>query len=165
MCSTLGEWLFSRTPPVRLSGCGRPSGTGGSASREFQARFAWRTSAPPSKKPPAASTSGFLDGASGKETAGHNYYHLFNHDEFIGGILPPAFRDPAAPPYWQIYLQVSDCDTSAAKAKNLGAELFMPPMPIEGIGRMAALADPQGAAFAIFEAFSRAAETANGKGP
>jgi len=99
------------------------------------------------------------------ETAGHNYYHLFNHDEFIGGILPPAFRDPAAPPYWQIYLQVSDCDTSAAKAKNLGAQLFMPPMPIEGIGRMAALADPQGAAFAIFEAFSRAAETANGKSP
>jgi hypothetical protein len=30
---------------------------------------------------------------------------------------------------------------------------------------MAALADPQGAAFAIFEAFSRAAETANGKSP
>ena len=86
------------------------------------------------------------------ETPGHNYYHLFNHDEFIGGILPPAFRDPRAPPYWQIYLQVSDCDASAAKAKNLGAQLFMPPMPIEGIGRMAALADPQGAAFAIFEA-------------
>jgi len=50
-------------------------------------------------------------------------------------------------------LQVADCDASAAKAKNLGAQLFMPPMPIEGIGRMAALADPQGAAFAIFEAW------------
>ena len=32
------------------------------------------------------------------EKPGHNYYHPFNHDEFIGGILPPAFRDPAAPP-------------------------------------------------------------------
>jgi len=28
----------------------------------------------------------------------------------------------------------------------------MPPMPIEDIGRMAVLADPQGAAFALFEA-------------
>lgn len=28
----------------------------------------------------------------------HNYYHLFNHDEFIGGILPQAFRSPGAPP-------------------------------------------------------------------
>lgn len=89
------------------------------------------------------------------EKPGHNYYHLFNHDEFIGGILPPAFRDPAAPPHWQIYLQVSDSDAIAAKAKNLGAQLFMPPMPIEDIGRMAVLADPQGAAFAIFEAFGR----------
>jgi hypothetical protein len=89
------------------------------------------------------------------ENPAHNYYHLFNHDEFIGGILPPAFRDPAAPPYWQIYLQVSDCDAIAAKAKNLGAQLYMPPMPVEDIGRMAVLADPQGAAFAIFEAARR----------
>ena len=89
------------------------------------------------------------------ENPAHNYYHLFNHNEFIGGILPPAFRDPGAPPYWQIYLQVSDCDAIAAKAKNLGAQLYMPPMPIEDIGRMAVMADPQGAAFAIFEAASR----------
>jgi uncharacterized protein len=89
------------------------------------------------------------------ENPAHNYYHLFNHDEFIGGILPPAFRDPAAPPYWQIYLQVSDCDTTAAKAKTLGATLYMPPMAVEDIGRMAVLADPQGAAFAIFEAAHR----------
>lgn len=89
------------------------------------------------------------------EEPSHNYYHLFNHDEFIGGILPPAFRDPAAPAYWQIYLQVSDCDASAAKAKNLGAQLFMSPMPVEDIGRIAVLADPQGAQFAIFEASPR----------
>jgi len=85
------------------------------------------------------------------ENPAHNYYHLFNHDEFIGGILPPAFRDPGAPPYWQIYLQVSDCDATAQKAKGLGAKLYMPPMPIEDIGRMAVMADPQGAAFAVFE--------------
>ena len=70
---------------------------------------------------------------------------------FIGGILPPAFRNPGAPPHWQIYLQVSDCDAAAARAKNIGAKLFMPPMKIEDIGRMAVMADPQGAAFAIFE--------------
>src|SRR5207253_7157350 len=67
------------------------------------------------------------------ENPAHNYYHLFNHNEFIGGILPPAFRDPAAPPYWQIYLQVSDCDAIAQKAKSLGAKLYMPPMKIEGL--------------------------------
>jgi uncharacterized protein len=97
------------------------------------------------------------------EEPGHNYYHLFNHDEFIGGILPPGFRDPAAPPYWQIYLQVSDCHAIAAKAKNLGAQLFMPPTPIEDLGRMAELADPQGALFAIFEASHGAVEARKGK--
>jgi hypothetical protein len=33
------------------------------------------------------------------EDPSHNYYHLFNHAEFIGGILPPAFRNPGAPPH------------------------------------------------------------------
>lgn len=89
------------------------------------------------------------------ENPAHNYYHLFNHDEFIGGILPPAFRDPGAPPYWQIYFQVSDCEAIATKAKSLGAQLYIPPMPVEDIGRMAVMADPQGAAFAIFEAAPR----------
>src|SRR5437588_2153617 len=86
-----------------------------------------------------------------EETTGHNYYHLFHHDEYNGGILPPAFRNPETPPYWQIYLQVSDCDAIASKAKNLGANLYMPPMKVEDVGRMAVMADPQGAAFAIFE--------------
>jgi len=86
------------------------------------------------------------------EVSAHNYYHLFNHDEFIGGILPPAFRNPGTPSHWQIYLLVSDCDEAAARAKNLGAKLYMPPMKIEDIGRMAVMADPQGAAFSIFEA-------------
>jgi predicted enzyme related to lactoylglutathione lyase len=86
------------------------------------------------------------------ETSGHNYYHLFNHGEFIGGILPPAFRDPGTPSHWQVYLAVSDCNEAATRAKNLGARLHMPPMNIEKIGRMAVMTDPQGAAFAIFEA-------------
>ncbi len=105
------------------------------ASRFYQQLFGWRI-------------------GKEDENPAHNYYHLFNHNEFIGGILPPAFRDPGAPPHWQIYLQVSDCDATAAKAKSLGAQLYMPPMAIEDIGRMAVLADPQGAAFAIFEAAS-----------
>jgi uncharacterized protein len=85
------------------------------------------------------------------EDPSHNYYHLFNHDEFIGGILPPAFRNPEALPHWQVYFLVSDCDVVATKAKLLGAKLYMPPMKIEDIGRMAVMADPQGAVFAIFE--------------
>jgi hypothetical protein len=45
------------------------------------------------------------------------------------------------PSHWQIYLLVSACDALAATAKNLGAKLYMPPMPIENLGRMAISAD------------------------
>jgi uncharacterized protein len=107
-----------------------------SASRFYEQLFRWRI-------------------GKEDEDPSHNYYHLFNHEEFIGGIVPPASRKPGVPPHWQIYLQVSDCDEVATKAKSLGAKLYMPPMNIEDIGRMAVLADPQGAAFAIFETACR----------
>jgi predicted enzyme related to lactoylglutathione lyase len=46
---------------------------------------------------------------------------------------------------------VSDVDASAAKAKQLGARFFVEPMSIDGVGRMAVMADPQGAVSAIFK--------------
>jgi hypothetical protein len=41
-------------------------------------------------------------------------------------------------------------DACAAKAKDLGAAIHLAPMDIQNVGRMAILADPQGAVFAIF---------------
>jgi hypothetical protein len=41
-------------------------------------------------------------------------------------------------------------DASAAKAKKMGAKLYLDPTTIENVGRMAVIADPQGAVFAIF---------------
>ncbi len=79
------------------------------------------------------------------------YLHIQNGEEYIGGIPPEAHRDAKAPPHWLAYFFVSKCDESAAKAKQLGANLFLPPSTIEKVGRMAIAADPQGAVFAIFE--------------
>jgi hypothetical protein len=79
------------------------------------------------------------------------YLHIKNGDKFIGGIPPAAHRNPNAPPHWLLYFFVEDCDASAAKAKELGAKLHMEPMTMEGVGRMAIVADPQGAVFALFQ--------------
>jgi len=49
------------------------------------------------------------------------------------------------------YFQVDDVDATANKAKQSGAKLFLPPMTMEGVGRMSVMADPQGAVFAIFK--------------
>jgi predicted enzyme related to lactoylglutathione lyase len=83
------------------------------------------------------------------------YMHIVNGEDFIGGIPPAAHRDPHTPPHWLAYFQVSNCDATAAKAKQLGAKFYLEPMTFDDVGRMAVLADPQRATFAIFQATPR----------
>ena len=78
------------------------------------------------------------------------YLHIKNGETFIGGIPPAAYRQPGTPPHWLAYFLVVDVDASASKAKGMGANLYVPPMTVEGVGRMAIMADPQGAVFAVF---------------
>jgi len=87
--------------------------------------------------------------AAGEHDPG-GYQHIKNGEAFIGGV-PPSVHLPAnIPPHWLIYFYVPDGDAAAAKAKELGANIYMGPMSIEHVGRMATIADPQGAVFSIF---------------
>lgn len=63
-----------------------------------------------------------------------------------GAMAPPMEGIPA---YWGVYFAVDDCDAAVAAATRLGAGVLADPMDLEGVGRMAVLADPQGAAFSI----------------
>jgi hypothetical protein len=91
------------------------------------------------------------------EDPAHNYWHIKNGEEFIGGIPPASMQQPGVPAHWLAYFTVSDCDTTAATAKSLGANLYMPPTDFEDVGRISIIADPQGATFAIFKAAARRA--------
>ena len=55
------------------------------------------------------------------------------------------------PPHWGIYINVDDTDAVVEKARSLGAQVMAEPMDTPP-GRMAALVDPQGAAFSVIEA-------------
>lgn len=70
-----------------------------------------------------------------------------------GGVLTltPGMTAGGAKPGWLPYFYVDDVDAAAAKAQGLGASVHMAPSTIEGIGRMAMLADPQGAAFYLMK--------------
>jgi predicted enzyme related to lactoylglutathione lyase len=81
----------------------------------------------------------------------HDYIHIKNGEHFIGGIPPVRDRKPGTPPHWLIYFHVSNCDAFANKAKQLGGTIYLPPMTMENVGRMAVLADPQQAVFALFQ--------------
>jgi len=84
----------------------------------------------------------------GKDATG--YLHIQNGEKYIGGIPPAGEMDGDIAPHWLIYFLVADVDASAKKALELGAKFLLPPMTIESVGRMAIMADPQGAVSAIF---------------
>ncbi|GGX44227.1 VOC family protein [Streptomyces fructofermentans] len=69
----------------------------------------------------------------------------------FGGIVPLA-DDPVergAGAYWLPYFEVTDTDAVVARAEELGGTVRMPATTMEGVGRMAKLADPYGARFAV----------------
>ena len=77
------------------------------------------------------------------------YLHIVNGEDYIGGV-PPARQGATEPPHWLIYFAVADVDKTFHKATDLRARTLLRPMDFEGVGRVALLADPQGAVFALF---------------
>jgi len=75
-----------------------------------------------------------------------------NAGKTFGGLmtLPKEAKAAGAPPHWLGYVTVPDTDASLAQAKRLGATVHMGPMDIPEVGRIAVIADPQGAAIALF---------------
>ncbi len=64
----------------------------------------------------------------------------------IGGIAPmPKEATKGMPPAWGIYVTVDDVDATAETAKQLGAQLLVPPQDIPKVGRFCVIQDPQGA--------------------
>jgi len=90
-----------------------------------------------------------------KFEAGQNdksgYLHIKNGEHHIGGLPPAEHLPTGVPPHWLAYFWADDVDATANKAKEMGANLCVPPMTVEGVGRMSIIADPQGAVFAVFK--------------
>jgi predicted enzyme related to lactoylglutathione lyase len=95
----------------------------------------------------------FVAGKTMAPAAPGEYFHIVNGEAFIGGIPPVQGDQPHAA--WLIYIGVPDCRQAIARAQSLGGRLVHGPMTIEGARTFAALADPQGAVFAVVETDSR----------
>ena len=70
-------------------------------------------------------------------------------DGNAGGVLTlsKAMREAGARPHWFVYFNVGDIEAAVARASALGAKVWMGIQDVPGAGRMAMLADPQGAPF------------------
>ncbi len=63
-----------------------------------------------------------------------------------GGILPMTAEWGEMAPHWSIYVQVPDVDAIVAKAQAAGGSVCVPAFDAPGVGRIAMIADPTGAA-------------------
>jgi predicted enzyme related to lactoylglutathione lyase len=66
--------------------------------------------------------------------------------------MKPEMQKQGVPPHWGAYVAVASADEAAAKAKQLGATVFLEPFDVMEHGRMAGLQDPIGAMFFVWEA-------------
>ncbi|MHA5051389.1 VOC family protein [Streptomyces sp. SD15] len=73
--------------------------------------------------------------------------------DMFGGIVPlaDAPTETESGAYWLPYFEVTDTDATVSKAQELGGTVRMPATDLEGVGRMAKLADPYGARFAVIK--------------
>ncbi|HEY7916558.1 MAG TPA: VOC family protein [Acidimicrobiales bacterium] len=78
-----------------------------------------------------------------------------NYHMFESGGVPVAGAGPimmeGQPPAWTTYVSVEDADEAIGKVKAAGGAVFVEPMDVLDVGRMAVFADPTGAAAAVWQ--------------
>lgn len=99
--------------------------------------------------------------------AGPRYTLLLAGDTQVGGLmtLSKESRDAGAKPGWIGYVGVGDVDAAAAHVARAGGSVHRKPDDIPGIGRFAAVSDPQGAAFVLFKGIGEAPAPAASEKP
>jgi predicted enzyme related to lactoylglutathione lyase len=84
------------------------------------------------------------------EAQGSTEYRMIRREDggLAGGVLTMTgqMADAGMRPMWTGYIHHPDVDTAAKAIVDAGGRTFMGPLDMAGAGRMAMLADPQGAA-------------------
>lgn len=86
----------------------------------------------------------------GPEHGGYVMCSVGGHD--AAGIGPST--TPGTPPAWLTYLATTDADATAAAALEAGGTVLAEPFDVADLGRMAVLADPEGAVLGLWQAGS-----------
>jgi len=86
----------------------------------------------------------FLDNDMGQ----YGIYSTFKPDNGPGGGMA-AMQD--APQGWLAYVGVDDIKAATAKAKSLGAQVFVESQEIPNVGWMTIMNDPTGSRIALFQ--------------
>ena len=91
----------------------------------------------------------------GEPAAEFNGYRMIGRSDgkFAGGVLPlnDEMQKHGARPTWLGYVLVADVDRSVASIEAAGGKALMPATDIPHVGRIAMVADPQGAPFYVMK--------------
>ena len=91
----------------------------------------------------------------GEGVAEYNGYRMIGtaDDGFTGGVLPitDEMQQHGARPTWLGYLNVRDVDAKVAEIESAGGKTLMGATDIPNVGRIAMVADPQGAPFYVMK--------------
>ncbi len=116
------------------------------ARRFYEAVVGWKIEAQPS-------------GPAGQAM---DYRMIATATGLVGGVftLNAGMLKQGAAPCWMPYMGVDDVDRSVQSIVAAGGSLQMPAMDIPNVGRIAMVADPQGAAFYVMRGASEENSTA-----
>ena len=146
----------SRTRPARGSGCGRPKTTIGTARANEPGTPTWNECVTPDVAAAAAFYAEVL--GMGSEAHGHGRDGLHRPDQRRRPagrrrMVPPC--SPRAPPHWNVYFNVDGRRRQPSRAEELGGKVVAPAFDVPAVGRMAMVADPQGAMFWVMAGVRR----------
>jgi len=95
--------------------------------------------------------TGMFGWSAASRTMGSTRYTTFTQDGVSRGGMLAIDPSCPVPPHWLVYFAVSDCDGQAALVQSLGGAVRVPPSDVPEVGRLAVVADPQGATFAVIQ--------------
>jgi predicted enzyme related to lactoylglutathione lyase len=90
----------------------------------------------------------------GKAEEAYNGYRMIGTEGgFAGGVLPltAEMQQHGARPTWLGYIHVYDVDAAIKSIEAAGGKTLMPATDIPNVGRIAMVADPQGAPFYVMK--------------
>jgi hypothetical protein len=79
------------------------------------------------------------------------------------GAMPPEMRERGQPSCWSSYVLVDDVDEIAVRVRDAGERVTVEPTEVMMAGRMAIIADPEGAALSLWQAQDHRGAEASGE--
>ena len=84
--------------------------------------------------------------------SGESYDSASLEGDTVAGISSQASELAGHPAFWSVFLAVDDVDATAAGVSAAGGTVEVDPFDVRDLGRMAAIQDPTGARFNLWEA-------------